>query len=91
MSVLQSLRDRANCGTSATARRGRANRAAPRVIGAGASIVARCAAGSGDAALDEVRAAIDNDLDTPSAVAAVDAASAAGRGVAAAAALLGVR
>jgi L-cysteine:1D-myo-inositol 2-amino-2-deoxy-alpha-D-glucopyranoside ligase len=48
------------------------------------------AAGAGDAALDEVRAALDDDLDTPRAVAAIDAASRAGDGVSAAAALLGV-
>ncbi|MFN8018591.1 MAG: cysteine--tRNA ligase [Acidimicrobiales bacterium] len=48
------------------------------------------AAGSGDAALEDVRAALDDDLDTPSAIAAIDAAVAAGRGASAAAALLGV-
>jgi L-cysteine:1D-myo-inositol 2-amino-2-deoxy-alpha-D-glucopyranoside ligase len=48
------------------------------------------AAGAGDAALDEVRAALDDDLDTPGAVAAIDAAVAAGHGASAAAALLGV-
>ena len=32
-------------------------------------------------ALDEVRAALDDDLDTPAAVAAIDAAAAAGEGV----------
>jgi len=47
-------------------------------------------AGSGTAALADVRAALDDDLDTPTAVAAVDAAVAAGEGVGAAAALLGV-
>jgi L-cysteine:1D-myo-inositol 2-amino-2-deoxy-alpha-D-glucopyranoside ligase len=47
-------------------------------------------AGDGDGGLDEVRAALDDDLDTPSALAAVDAAVAAGRGVSRAAALLGV-
>ena len=41
-------------------------------------------------ALDGVRACLDDDLDTPGAVAAVDAAVAAGEGVASAAALLGV-
>jgi L-cysteine:1D-myo-inositol 2-amino-2-deoxy-alpha-D-glucopyranoside ligase len=49
------------------------------------------AVGEGDAALAEVRAALDDDLDTPAAVRAIDAAAAAGRGVSAAAALLGVR
>ena len=48
------------------------------------------AAGAGDAALDDVRAALDDDLDTPAAVAAIDDAAAAGHGVAEAAALLGV-
>lgn len=48
------------------------------------------AAGEGDGALAEVRAALDDDLDTPGAVAAVDAAAATGVGVSAAAALLGV-
>ncbi|HTN78614.1 MAG TPA: cysteine--tRNA ligase [Acidimicrobiales bacterium] len=47
-------------------------------------------AGPGDAALAEVRAALDDDLDTPSALAAIDAAAAAGQGVVDAAALLGV-
>ncbi|MBA2281295.1 MAG: cysteine--tRNA ligase [Acidimicrobiia bacterium] len=47
-------------------------------------------AGEGEAALDEVRVALDDDLDTPRAVAAVDAAAAGGEGVGAAAALLGV-
>ena len=45
---------------------------------------------TGDAALDEVRAALDDDLDTPGAIAAIDAAAAAGHGVSEAAALLGV-
>jgi hypothetical protein len=44
----------------------------------------------GDAALDEVRGALDDDLDLPRAVAAVDQAAARGDGVARAAALLGV-
>jgi L-cysteine:1D-myo-inositol 2-amino-2-deoxy-alpha-D-glucopyranoside ligase len=48
------------------------------------------AAGDGDGALDEVRATLDDDLDTPAAVAAIDAAVAAGAGVSKAAALLGV-
>jgi L-cysteine:1D-myo-inositol 2-amino-2-deoxy-alpha-D-glucopyranoside ligase len=47
-------------------------------------------AGDGEAALDEVRAALDEDLDTPGALSAVDEAAAAGHGVSAAAALLGV-
>lgn len=42
------------------------------------------------AALDTVRACLDDDLDTPGAVAAIDAAVARGEGVASAAALLGV-
>ena len=48
-------------------------------------------AGRGDAALDEVRTALDADLDTPAAVAAIDAAASAGRGDSASAALLGIR
>ncbi len=48
------------------------------------------AAGEGDGALDEVRAALDDDLDTPTAVAAIDAAASSGQGVSAAAALLGI-
>jgi L-cysteine:1D-myo-inositol 2-amino-2-deoxy-alpha-D-glucopyranoside ligase len=47
-------------------------------------------AGPGDAALAEVRASLDDDLDTPGALAAIDAAAAAGHGVREAAALLGV-
>jgi L-cysteine:1D-myo-inositol 2-amino-2-deoxy-alpha-D-glucopyranoside ligase len=42
------------------------------------------------AAVTAVRAALDDDLDTPTAVAAVDDAAAAGESVASAAALLGV-
>jgi len=48
------------------------------------------AAGEGEGALDEVRTALDNDLDAPSAVEAIDRAAAAGEGVSRAAALLGV-
>jgi L-cysteine:1D-myo-inositol 2-amino-2-deoxy-alpha-D-glucopyranoside ligase len=48
------------------------------------------AAGAGDAALDEVRAALDDDLDTPAALAAIDAAAARGHGVSEGAALVGV-
>ncbi|MDP1821059.1 MAG: cysteine--tRNA ligase [Acidimicrobiales bacterium] len=48
------------------------------------------AAGPGSAALAEVRPALDDDLDTPTAVAAIDAAVDAGHGVGDAAALLGV-
>jgi L-cysteine:1D-myo-inositol 2-amino-2-deoxy-alpha-D-glucopyranoside ligase len=48
------------------------------------------AAGPGDAALDEVRARLDDDLDCPGALQAIDAAVAAGHGVSKAAALLGV-
>lgn len=47
-------------------------------------------AGDGNAALDEVRAALDSDLDTPAAVAAIDRAAATDGGVANAARLLGV-
>ncbi len=48
------------------------------------------AAGEGDGALEEVRAALDSDLDTPAAVAAIDAATARGEGASTAAMLLGV-
>ncbi len=48
------------------------------------------AAGEGQGALEEVRAALDNDLDTPAAVAAIDEAAARGEGVSDAAMLLGV-
>jgi L-cysteine:1D-myo-inositol 2-amino-2-deoxy-alpha-D-glucopyranoside ligase len=48
------------------------------------------AAGEGDGALPEVRAALDDDLDTPGAVKALDAAAEQGRGVSTAAALLGI-
>lgn len=48
------------------------------------------AAGPGDGALEAVRARLDDDLDTPGALAAIDAAAAAGQGVSEAAALLGV-
>src|SRR5438876_1544873 len=48
------------------------------------------AAGNGEGALAAVRRALDDDLDTPAAVAAIDEAAASGRGVSAAAALLGV-
>ncbi len=48
-------------------------------------------AGEGEGALAEVRAALDSDLDTPRAVAAIDDAVSAGQGVSSAAMLLGVR
>ena len=48
------------------------------------------AAGEGDGALAEVRTRLDDDLDTPGAVAAIDEAAAAGQGVSEAAALLGI-
>jgi L-cysteine:1D-myo-inositol 2-amino-2-deoxy-alpha-D-glucopyranoside ligase len=44
----------------------------------------------GDEGLDDVRAALDDDLDTPTALAAIDAAASAGHDVGAAAALLGI-
>jgi L-cysteine:1D-myo-inositol 2-amino-2-deoxy-alpha-D-glucopyranoside ligase len=47
-------------------------------------------AGPNAKALDEVRAALDDDLDAPGAVAAVDDGAARGEGVADAAALLGI-
>jgi L-cysteine:1D-myo-inositol 2-amino-2-deoxy-alpha-D-glucopyranoside ligase len=40
--------------------------------------------------LAEVRAALDDDLDTPRAIAAIDDAASSGKGVSGAAALLGV-
>jgi L-cysteine:1D-myo-inositol 2-amino-2-deoxy-alpha-D-glucopyranoside ligase len=48
------------------------------------------ATGHGNGALEEVRAALDDDLGTDAAVTAVDRAAAAGEGVASAAALLGI-
>ncbi len=48
------------------------------------------AAGAGDGGLPAVRRALDNDLDTPAAIEAIDAAADTGVGVSAAAALLGV-
>lgn len=48
------------------------------------------AVGVGEGALEEVRAALDNDLDTPAAIAAIDAAAERGEGVSTAAMLLGV-
>jgi L-cysteine:1D-myo-inositol 2-amino-2-deoxy-alpha-D-glucopyranoside ligase len=47
-------------------------------------------AGTGTAALADVRAALDEDLDTPAAIAAIDRAAAVGVGVSEAAGLLGV-
>ncbi|HVE45403.1 MAG TPA: cysteine--tRNA ligase [Acidimicrobiales bacterium] len=57
---------------------------------AGARLERWRAGGEGEAALTEVRAALDDDLDAPAALAAIDEAAAAGRGVSAAARLLGV-
>jgi L-cysteine:1D-myo-inositol 2-amino-2-deoxy-alpha-D-glucopyranoside ligase len=48
------------------------------------------AAGPGRGGLTEVRSALDDDLDTPAALSAIDAAAGAGEGVSEAAALLGV-
>ena len=48
------------------------------------------AAGVGDGALSAVRARLDDDLDVPGAMAAIDQAAAKGRGVSEAAALLGI-
>lgn len=48
------------------------------------------AAGEGDGALAAVRAALDDDLDTPAALVAVDEAATSGQGVSRAAALLGI-
>lgn len=47
-------------------------------------------AGTGDGGLAEVRSALDNDLDMPTAVAAIDAAAVRGEGVSTSAALLGI-
>jgi L-cysteine:1D-myo-inositol 2-amino-2-deoxy-alpha-D-glucopyranoside ligase len=47
-------------------------------------------AAGGDAGLDAVRAALDDDLDTPAAIRAIDEAAEAGKDVSQAAALLGV-
>jgi L-cysteine:1D-myo-inositol 2-amino-2-deoxy-alpha-D-glucopyranoside ligase len=57
-----------------------------------ARLAAWQAAGAGDdgSLLADVRAALDDDLDTPAALALIDAAAAAGQPVGAAAALLGV-
>jgi L-cysteine:1D-myo-inositol 2-amino-2-deoxy-alpha-D-glucopyranoside ligase len=55
-----------------------------------ARLAAWVAAGAGDGALDEVRAALDDDLRSDVAVAAIDDAAARGEGIAAAARLLGV-
>ncbi len=46
--------------------------------------------GIGDGALEEVRDALDRDLDTPAALAAMDRAASSGQGVSTAAALLGI-
>src|SRR5687767_9010832 len=48
---------------------------------AGARLEAWRAAGEGEAALDEARALLDDDLDAPAALAAIDGAASAGRGV----------
>jgi L-cysteine:1D-myo-inositol 2-amino-2-deoxy-alpha-D-glucopyranoside ligase len=48
-------------------------------------------AGRGAAALEAVRARLDDDLDTPGAIEAIDEEAGAGRGVDEAASLLGVR
>jgi L-cysteine:1D-myo-inositol 2-amino-2-deoxy-alpha-D-glucopyranoside ligase len=48
-------------------------------------------AGTGDAGLEDVRATLDEELDSPAALAAIDQAAAAGRGVSAAASLIGVQ
>jgi len=57
---------------------------------AAARLEAWLAAGPGSGALDEVRSALDNDLDTPAAIAAIDATVETGQGVSEAAMLLGV-
>ncbi len=55
-----------------------------------ARLEAWLAAGEGQAALEDVRAALDDDLRTDAAIAAIDAAATRGEGVSAAAALLGI-
>jgi len=63
----------------------------PQLMSDNAARVERWAAnGVGGGALDEVRAALDDDMDTPAAVAAIDAAVSNGRPVSEAASLLGV-
>lgn len=57
---------------------------------AAARLEAWRAAGPGSAGLTDVRAALDNDLDTPGAVAIIDQLAAAGEGIGDAAFLLGV-
>ena len=49
------------------------------------------AAGAGERGLEAVRARLDDDLDTPGAIEAIDEEAQLGRGVGAAASLLGVR
>lgn len=58
--------------------------------GAAARLTSWRTAGQGHGALNEVRACLDNDLDTPGAVAAIDAACARGEGISVAARLLGI-
>jgi hypothetical protein len=57
---------------------------------AAARVDAWRAAGPGTGALDEVRRAIDDDLDTRTAIAAIDDAASSGTGVGEAAMLLGI-
>ncbi|HEX3542371.1 MAG TPA: cysteine--tRNA ligase [Acidimicrobiales bacterium] len=61
-----------------------------RAASSGAAGSSGSAGAKPSAVLDAVRAALDDDLDTPAAIAAIDAAAAAGQDVTAAAALLGV-
>jgi L-cysteine:1D-myo-inositol 2-amino-2-deoxy-alpha-D-glucopyranoside ligase len=58
---------------------------------AAARLAAWRTAGPGAGALEAVRAALDDDLDTPAAIAAIDAVARSGQGVGDAANLLGVR
>jgi L-cysteine:1D-myo-inositol 2-amino-2-deoxy-alpha-D-glucopyranoside ligase len=60
------------------------------LVDATARLEAWRAAGPGDGALAAVRSALDDDLDSAAAIAAIDAAAVAGQGVSEAAALLGV-
>jgi len=57
---------------------------------AAARVDAWRAAGPGDGALDVVRRAVDDDLDTRTAIAAIDDAASSGKGVSEAATLLGI-
>ena len=57
---------------------------------AGERIESWRSAGDGEGPINDVRTALDDDLDVPTAIGAIDAAAASGQGVGASAALLGV-